>query len=85
MTGIAEDAVTGGASVKVIMMDIDDFDDQVSAFKKDHPNAAVRMSFRIGIIGIVVSLIGINLTNIFRCITYLINHISCLIQYGSCC
>ena len=54
-------------------------------FYWDHPNAAVRMSFRIGIIGIVVSLIGINLTNIFRCITYLINHISCLIQYGSCC
>ncbi|MCR5178318.1 MAG: Ig-like domain-containing protein [Lachnospiraceae bacterium] len=41
MTGIAEDAVKGGASVKVIMMDIDDFDDQVSAFKNDHPNATV--------------------------------------------
>ena len=53
-------------------------------FYWDNPNAAVRMSFRIGTIGIVVSLIGINLTNIFDGISCLIHHIICLLQCGGC-
>ena len=41
MTTIAEKALTGGASVKVIMMDIDDIDDQVPEFQKNHPNTVI--------------------------------------------
>jgi len=35
----------------------------------NHPNAAVWMSFRMGILGILLTLIGINLTNICQYIT----------------
>ena len=48
-------------------------------FYWEHPNGAVRMSFRIGVIGIVSTLIGVNLTNICDCISWLIGHVSDII------
>lgn len=45
----------------------------------NNPNSAVMMSFRIGVIGILITLIGVNLTNLFQCFKYLIHWISCLL------
>ena len=49
-------------------------------FYWDNPNAAVRMAFRIGVIGIVITLIGVNLTNICTCISNFADWISCMIH-----
>ena len=43
----------------------------------NNPNAAVMMSFRIGIWGIIITLIGINMTNICRYITRLMEWFPC--------
>jgi len=43
----------------------------------NNPNSAVMMSFRIGVIGILITLIGVNLTNLCQCVKCLIHWISC--------
>jgi hypothetical protein len=45
----------------------------------NNPNSAVMMSFRIGVIGILITLAGVNLTNLCQCVKYLIHWISCLL------
>lgn len=54
-------------------------------FYWEHPNAAVRMSFRMGILGVFCTLIGINLTHICYYFTAFVKWISCNIHCYGCC